>query len=50
VADAIARLAGMVEAGTIRPQIGSVHPLEEGTAALRELDQRRATGKVVLTI
>jgi hypothetical protein len=30
--------------------VGSVHPLSDGPAALRELDERSATGKVVLTI
>jgi hypothetical protein len=30
--------------------VGSVHPLEKAADALRELDERRATGKVVLAI
>jgi NADPH2:quinone reductase len=50
IADAVARLAELVNAGAVRPLIGSVQPLEEGSAALRELAERRATGKVVLTL
>jgi NADPH2:quinone reductase len=46
----MARLSELVDAGALRPIVGSVHPLEEGPAALRELDERSATGKVVLTI
>jgi NADPH2:quinone reductase len=49
-ADPMARLSELVETGALRPIVGSVHPLSEGPAALRELDQRSATGKVVLTI
>jgi NADPH2:quinone reductase len=45
----MARLAELVESGALRPLVGSVHPLADGPAALRELDERRATGKVVLT-
>jgi NADPH2:quinone reductase len=50
VADAVARLGELVETGAIRPLIGSSYPLEQGHEALRELDERRATGKVVLTL
>jgi NADPH:quinone reductase len=46
----MARLAELVESGALRPLVGSVHPLADGPAALRELDERRATGKVVLTV
>jgi NADPH:quinone reductase len=46
----MARLSELIEGGSIRPLIGSVHPLEDGPAALRELDERSATGKVVLSI
>jgi NADPH2:quinone reductase len=42
------RLAELVRTGAVKPLIGSVRPLEEGAEALRELDERRATGKVVL--
>jgi NADPH2:quinone reductase len=46
----MARLSELVESGALRPIVGSVHPLSEGPAALREIDERSATGKVVLTI
>lgn len=41
----IERLAGE---GVVDPIVGSVHPLEDAAAALADLDERRATGKVVL--
>jgi NADPH2:quinone reductase len=50
IADAVARLEEFVGSGAIRPLIGSTHTLENGPAALRELAERRATGKVVLTL
>ncbi|MGH2906025.1 MAG: NADPH:quinone oxidoreductase family protein [Solirubrobacterales bacterium] len=40
----------MVAEGKIKPLIGSVHTLEEAEAALKQLDDRKATGKVVLQI
>jgi NADPH:quinone reductase len=49
-ADAAKRLGELIGAGKIRPLVGSVYPLEEGSAALRELDERRAMGKVVVTV
>lgn len=48
--DAIARLDSLVGAGSVRPIGGSVYPLDEGVAALRELDERRARGKVVVKV
>jgi len=39
----------LVETGALKPVVGSVHPLADTPAALRELDERRATGKVVVT-
>ena len=50
VAKAAERLIELVGAGSIRPVVGSVYPLEETAAALRELDDRRAMGKVVVRI
>jgi NADPH:quinone reductase len=41
-------LLPLLRAGRIAPPIGSVHPLAEAAAALAEIDERRATGKVVL--
>lgn len=40
----------LVEQGFVDPVIGSVHPLQDAALALRELEQRRATGKVVLRV
>ena len=45
-----AELLPLLRAGRIAPPIGSVHPLEDAAAALREIDERRATGKVVLAV
>jgi NADPH:quinone reductase len=49
LAGAIARLSELIAGGVVRPLVGSVYSLEEGRAALRELDERRAKGKVVVT-
>jgi len=48
--DAIALLGDLIARGAVRPLIGSVYPLEDGRAALRELDERRAKGTVVVTV
>jgi NADPH2:quinone reductase len=40
----------MVDEGFIRPLVGERFPLEEAAEALRTLDERRATGKVVLDV
>jgi NADPH2:quinone reductase len=45
----MARLSELVETGALKPVVGSLHPLADTPAALRELDERRATGKVVVT-
>jgi NADPH2:quinone reductase len=50
LSDTMARLSELVETGAVRPLIGSTYPLEQGAAALMELAERRATGKVVLTL
>jgi NADPH2:quinone reductase len=50
VAEAVDRLEGWVADGAVRPIVGTVRPLEQGPEALRELDERRATGKVVLEL
>jgi NADPH:quinone reductase len=50
MADTMARLTGLVETGAVKPLIGSTYPLEQGSAALLEVAERRATGKVVLTL
>jgi NADPH2:quinone reductase len=41
---------GMVDAGFIRPIVGERFPLERAADALRTLDERRATGKIVLDV
>ena len=43
-------LANMWDGGFIRPIVGSRYPLDRAADALREIEQRRAVGKVVLTV
>jgi len=40
----------MVDEGFIRPIVGERFPLERAGAALEAIDQRLATGKVVLDV
>ena len=40
----------LVEQGLLDPQIGSRHALDDVAAALAEIDERRALGKVTLTV
>ncbi|PNY79617.1 NADPH:quinone oxidoreductase family protein [Deinococcus koreensis] len=44
----LARLAGWVQAGTVRPLVSARYELERAPEALRALLERRVTGKVVL--
>jgi NADPH:quinone reductase len=44
----IAELMGWVQQGKLRPHIHKVFPLEETGAAIRELDRRASTGKVII--
>ncbi|MDT0380052.1 NADPH:quinone oxidoreductase family protein [Streptomyces sp. DSM 42041] len=39
-----------LEAGRLDPLLGATYPLDGAAEALRELDERRARGKVVLTV
>jgi NADPH:quinone reductase-like Zn-dependent oxidoreductase len=39
-----------VDAGVIRPIVGERFSLEHAGAALQAIDQRRATGKIVLDV
>jgi NADPH:quinone reductase len=52
--DAAARqwmdLLPLVQSGELAPVIGSVHRLDDAAAALLELEQRRAVGKVLLRV
>jgi NADPH2:quinone reductase len=45
-----ADIAPLLASGKLDPPIGSRYPLEQAAAAIAELDERRATGKVVLTL
>jgi NADPH2:quinone reductase len=40
----------LLEAGLLAPPIGARHPLDDVVAALTEIDERRALGKVTLTV
>jgi NADPH2:quinone reductase len=48
--DAVARLSDLITAGSLRPLVGSVYPLERVKDALQDLDNRRATGKLVVSL
>ncbi len=48
--DVAAGLAKMWEAGVIKPVVGSRYPLERAADALREIEERRAIGKIVLML
>jgi len=43
-------ILGMYKAGKIKPRISNTYPLEEFAKACDELTQRRAMGKVILTM
>jgi len=43
-------LRPLIESGAVAPIVGSHHPLERAAEALHEIDERRATGKVVLDV
>jgi NADPH2:quinone reductase len=45
-----ASLATLYAEGQIRPPIGGVYPMERAGEALRALEERRATGKLVLKV
>lgn len=45
-----ADLRRLADGGFLRPLIGAVYPLEQGARALRDLDERRAAGKIVLRL
>jgi NADPH2:quinone reductase len=44
------RLDHLIDTGFVRPLVGARFPLERTAEALQEIDERRATGKVVLDI
>jgi NADPH2:quinone reductase len=43
-------LVPLMQSGAIDPPIGSVFPLDQTAAAIREMDQRRAAGRVLIRI
>jgi NADPH:quinone reductase len=45
-----AAIAHMVDEGVVRPIVGARFPLEQASQALRMIEERRATGKVVLQV
>ena len=45
-----AALDPMIAAGTVRPIVGQRFPLARGAEAMRVIDERQATGKVVLDV
>jgi NADPH:quinone reductase len=45
-----AGLQPMIESGGVAPLVGAAFALEDAVSALRLIDERRATGKVVLTV
>ncbi len=46
----VAELLAMYEAGMIRPHISATYPLAEGARAIVDLAERRAQGKIVVTM
>ncbi len=46
----VAALQPMIESGDLDPIVGASAPARRGASALRLIDERRATGKVVLTV
>jgi NADPH:quinone reductase-like Zn-dependent oxidoreductase/signal transduction histidine kinase len=45
-----AAIATMIDEGFVRPIVGERYPLERAAEALHAIDERRATGKVVLDV
>jgi NADPH2:quinone reductase len=45
-----AAVGRMVDEGVVRPIVGERFPLERAGEALRAIEERRATGKVVLAV
>ena len=43
-------LQPLLQQGLLNPPIGSRHALDDVAAALAEIDERRATGKVTITV
>jgi NADPH2:quinone reductase len=50
VAEAGAALGELVSSGRLTPLVGATYPLKDGAQALRDLAERRAVGKLVITV
>ncbi|MGH9008362.1 MAG: NADPH:quinone oxidoreductase family protein [Acidimicrobiia bacterium] len=50
VAEAAAGLGALIDNGQLAPLIGATYPLKDGAQALRDLADRRAVGKLVITV
>jgi len=50
VAQVAAEIDRLIDEGFVRPIVGARFPLERGSEAMRLIDERRATGKVVLDV
>lgn len=48
--DNVAELVALYEAGKIRPLVSKTYPLAEGGQAIRDMMERRVTGKTVVTM
>jgi NADPH:quinone reductase len=45
-----ARLSELLKSGHVQPLVGSIHQLERGADALREIEGRQAIGKVTISV
>ena len=50
LAEAAAGLGALVDSGELTPLVGATYPLKDGAQALRDLAERRAVGKLVITV
>jgi NADPH:quinone reductase-like Zn-dependent oxidoreductase len=48
--DQLARIAGLVDDGSLRPVVAGIFPLKEGRAAFESIDGPRRPGKTVLVV
>lgn len=48
LAEQWAEIAPLLESGALRPRLGRVYALEQAAEALADIDERRATGNIVL--
>jgi NADPH2:quinone reductase len=46
----VVTLLGWLRAGKVKPEISAVYPLERGAEAIQALLDRKATGKLVITM